>query len=60
MFKTWMRQLAPSVQKAGSIRRERSRLIGESAVEKAISVKKITSNLSDVWKYAPDESKLIW
>jgi hypothetical protein len=60
VFRTWMRQLAPSVQRAKSIRRERNRLIGESAVEKAITVKKITSNLSDVWKYAPDESKLIW
>lgn len=56
----YMRQLAPSIQRSHRSNRVRHRLIGEEAVDKAVTRKQETKDPDKLWSMPCNESKHIW
>jgi len=56
----YIRQLAPSIQRSHRSNRVRHRLIGEEAVDKAVTRKQETKDPDKLWSTACNESRHIW
>lgn len=56
----WMRQLAPSVQRSQRAQRVRQRLLGEEAIDKAVTRKLETVEQDTKWNNPCNETKHVW